>query len=70
MTEFSEGDRVMVVEAKPGGYSKDYWSRYAGLPGVVDHRSKHPRVAFPVLVLLDDGRKIWFSDKELQMETT
>lgn len=63
-----EAQRVRVVMVKPGGYSKDYWSRFAGEAGTVDTVSPHPKVAFPVLVALDKGGKFWFSDAELEDE--
>jgi hypothetical protein len=68
VNQFNIGDRVKIVDKRPSGYTAKQWELYAGLHGVVDQRSPGIKVAFPVLVLIDDGRRIWFSDKELTAE--
>lgn len=69
MNQFIVGDRVKIVDKRPSGYTAKQWDLYAGLTGVVEQRVPHAKVAFPVLVRIDDGRGIWFSDKELERET-
>jgi len=67
---FEVDDLVRVVDERPAGYSKKEWLLYAGHLGrVIDfarHRFRHD---CPILVLLEDGRQIWFTDQELMLRT-
>lgn len=60
------GQRVRVTPDRPKGYSIKEWSLYADHRGAVarlaQHRMKNDA---PILVQLDDGRRIWFSEDEI-----